>query len=106
MREDAGLGQRELARLAGVGIGALNKLETGKQRGLSADNLAGVAQALGSTVEELLRHAGEENGDGRPPLRKWPTIEEWLAHDRNLTEVQREALRMHYWSYRHGRGRR
>lgn len=84
------MGLRELAREARVDPSSLSKLERHQQHTLNPENLARVAQTLGTTAESLLAKVGEEL-DGPPP-RRWPTVEEVLARDRNLTEEQRDVI--------------
>lgn len=88
LRERAGMSMGQLARRADVDIASISRIEAHKQHLLSQENMARVAQALNVTVEELERQAG--SGNGLPP--DWPTLQEVLARDRNLTDHQREAL--------------
>lgn len=60
-RLSAGLSQRQLAELLGVGRTAICQLESGKH-GLSEANLRRVAKALGITPSDVLRF-GEEASD-------------------------------------------
>lgn len=97
LREVARLDQRELARQARVDVSAINRLENGASQSMRSENLAAVAQVLGTTTDAMLAAARE--GADVTPERRWPTLQEWLAHDRNLTDVQRDSLLVHYLSY-------
>lgn len=97
LREEAGLGLRELARKARVDAGSLSKLENHDQHQLNDENLARVAQALGTTADHVRARAGTDMAE--PPPRRWPTLEEWLARDRNLTDDQRKVILAVYRSY-------
>lgn len=109
LRTEADLSIRGLSRLSGVDIASISRLENHQQHLLSRDNLAAVAQALGTSAEELERRAGL-NGDAEPDdlmvRRRWPTLEEFLRRDRNLTEAQREVILAVYRSYTQPRGPR
>jgi transcriptional regulator with XRE-family HTH domain len=97
LREDAGLSMSRLARASGVDLASISRLENHKQHLLTRENLARVAQALGSTATELERLAGGNHLEAAPS--RWPTVEEVLARDRNLTDAQRDAIMTVYRSY-------
>lgn len=90
LRDEAGLKVRELGREAGVDSAIISRLERHQQMSVSAENLSRLAQALGTTAEDLLARASED--EAQPPRRDWPTLEQWLRRDRNLTERQRAAI--------------
>lgn len=98
LREDAGLSVRDLARASGVDSGIISRIENGKQRGLASQNLASVAQVLGTTADSLLRESRERDVV-EMPKRTWPTLREWLDRDRNLTDKQRDAIEAVYEGY-------
>lgn len=54
LREAAGLSQRALAAEAGISQPAVGMIETGARLTPSADTLARIARALGTTSEKLL----------------------------------------------------
>ena len=54
MRDEKGWTQDDLARAAGISKGFLSDVENGK-RNISADNVLKVANALGASLEYLLR---------------------------------------------------
>lgn len=58
LREDQGLGRRELAKRAGVTYSYLSKIETGERVG-SLSTLTKIAEALGMTVSAI--QAGDTN---------------------------------------------
>ena len=63
LREDKGITQAELGRSAGYGTGegvSISRLENGLLRP-SAEKLAGIAETLGLTVEELEAHVRERD---------------------------------------------
>ena len=95
LREDAGLTLSQLARHAGVDLSSLSRLERHIHHTMTLDNMAKVAQALGTSVDELERRTGGD-GDDSEVRRRWPTLDEWLARDRNLTEQQRSIIRAVY----------
>jgi len=97
LREEARLGVRDLERMSGVSSAVISRLENRHQGSVSAENLARLAQALGTTSDELWRRSRDEAD--APPRRDWPTLEEWLRRDRNLTDSQREAILRVYQSY-------
>lgn len=94
-RERAGLTMGQLARKANVDIASISRIEGHKQHLLSQENLAKVAQALGTTATELERQTGANSY--RPA--GWPTLKELLAADVNLTERQRQAILAVYRAY-------
>ena len=53
-RQRAGLTQRELARLAGVGKGTVSELEVGR-RGCYPRTIRKLAEALGAKVADLMK---------------------------------------------------
>ena len=101
LREGRNLGLRELARAAAVDPGSLSKLERHKQHQLTPDYLARVAQALDEagrakglepvTVASI-REAVGDTDEERPPPDHWPTFEEIVAADEELSDRQRAAL--------------
>lgn len=97
LRTEAGLGLRELARQARVDASSLSRLEAHDQHQLNEENLARVAQALGTNAGALL--AKVEDEDGVPVPRRWPTLAEWLDRDRSLTSEQRDVILSVYRSY-------
>lgn len=97
LREDAGHGVRDLGKASGVDSGIISRLERRQQASVSPENLSRLAQALGTTADELLRRTKDDTG--QPARREWPTLEEWLRRDRNLTERQRQAILAVYEGY-------
>jgi transcriptional regulator with XRE-family HTH domain len=102
LREDRGLSLRELARRSNVDISTLSRLESHIHATMTRENLARVSQTLGVSVAEIERQLGSDNDDP-PPRRRWPTLEEVVNRDKELTQIQREALIAHYRSYVHRR---
>lgn len=96
LREQAGMTKADLSRAASVDQATISRIERHQQYLLTQENLARVAQALGTTAPELERLAGT-NGASIPP--GWPTLEEWLRRDRYLTERQKEAILAVYQAY-------
>lgn len=96
LRSDAGMNLRELSRAANVDIASLSRIESHKQHLLARQNLIRVAQALGTTATELERLAGT-NGARLP--EGWPTVEEVIDRDPNLTTLQKKALKAVYQGY-------
>jgi transcriptional regulator with XRE-family HTH domain len=86
-----------LARAAGVDIASISRLENHKQHLLTQENLARIGQALGTSASELERLAGGNHE--QPVPQRWPTLEELLARDQNLTGAQRDAILAVYRSY-------
>lgn len=86
-----------LSNRSGVDKATLSRLENKVQYSVYPDNMARLAQAFGITVEELEAEMGDAAAE-LPPDR-WPSVEEIIERDRNLTPGQREALLMHYRSY-------
>jgi transcriptional regulator with XRE-family HTH domain len=56
LREAAGLSQVALAERAGVRQATVSDLETGKSKGIDFATLEALADALGTTAEQLLVH--------------------------------------------------
>jgi transcriptional regulator with XRE-family HTH domain len=92
---------RELARRSNVDISTLSRLESHTHATMTRENTSRVAQALGTTVEEVERRLGHNND--QPAPRRWPSVEEVIERDRELTAVQKAALVAHYRSYVHRR---
>src|SRR5271165_6699279 len=67
IREERALTQDRLAELAGISKGFLSDVENNK-RNISSDNLLKVANALGASVEYLLR------GETKPTTRRMPVV--------------------------------
>jgi transcriptional regulator with XRE-family HTH domain len=59
LRRERALSQRDLARAAGVGLDAVNRIETGRRDALPS-TLRKLADALGVEPRELMK--GEEDG--------------------------------------------
>ena len=55
LREAKGLSQEKLARLADVANNTLIKMESGENQNPTLDTLKKVAQALGVSIEELIK---------------------------------------------------
>jgi transcriptional regulator with XRE-family HTH domain len=55
LRETKGLSQEKLARLADVANNTLIKMETGENKNPTLETLKKVAQALGVSVDELIK---------------------------------------------------
>jgi len=55
MREAKGLSQEKLARLADVANNTIIKIEAGKNQNPTLETLKKVAQALGVSVDELIK---------------------------------------------------
>ena len=58
LRRKLGITQSELARRAGIRQGVLSYIENGRTKHPRIDTLAAIANALGVTVDELLKKAG------------------------------------------------
>jgi transcriptional regulator with XRE-family HTH domain len=101
LREDAGYSMTELARRANVDTSTLSRIERGIHNTITLENLARLAQALGTSVTAIEQRLGRN--DGELPPRGWPTFEEVVRRDKELTEIQRDALVAHYRSYVHRR---
>jgi transcriptional regulator with XRE-family HTH domain len=98
LREDAGISMTELGRRANVDTSTLSRIERGIHRTITLENLARLAQALGTSVTAIEQQLGG-NSDQPPPRRRWPTVEEVIERDRELTQIQKAALIAHYRSY-------
>lgn len=97
LREDAGLSLSALSRRSGVDLSSLSRLERHIHHTMTMDNMAKVAQSLGTTVDAIKQRMA---ADGTEPIsRRWPTLEEWLARDRNLTDHQRSIILAVYEGY-------
>jgi transcriptional regulator with XRE-family HTH domain len=98
LREDQGLSMRELARRSNVDISTLSRLESHTHATMTRENITRVAQTLGVSVAEIEARLGQ-NDDQPPPRRRWPTYEEVVRRDKELTEFQKDALIAVYRSY-------
>lgn len=88
-REAAGLGPRELARLAGVDHGYIIRLEGAQKRNPSADTLLKIASVLELDPTELLGFIGI-----KPPV-VLPSMEAVFRKKYGLTEEEaREAAEL------------
>ena len=67
IREDLGLTQDQLASRAGLSKGFLSDVENNK-RNLSSRNLLGIANAVGASVDYLLRGATTEVAISQDPI--------------------------------------
>jgi transcriptional regulator with XRE-family HTH domain len=101
LREDAGYSMTELARRANVDTSTLSRIERGIHRTITLENLTRLAQALGTSVAAIEQQLG--GNDSEPLPRRWPSVEEVIERDRELTAVQKAALVAHYRSYVHRR---
>lgn len=91
-REAAGFSSaRAFAREAGIDPAVLWRLENGEQKSAYPDNLARIAQALGVTLDELLKEAARGRPEDYEDLDR-PSFAEYIRSDRNLKPRQREAL--------------
>lgn len=54
LREQKGLSQERLARLADVSNNTVINIESGKQKNPTVDTISKIAKALGVSIEELL----------------------------------------------------
>lgn len=97
LREDQGLSKSELARRSNVALSLISRIESHEHHTMTGDNLARIAQQLGATVDAIRERVDRENNAGHP-VNEYP-LEEWLARDRNLTDVQRETIQAVYRSY-------
>lgn len=90
LMDERGVPEDELAARLGIGTESLRRLLCG-DRGLAAAELAGIAEALGTSSDALLRHGGvEENVRGADD----PAAREALSQVDELIEnyVYFEAL--------------
>lgn len=91
LRVEKGLGQNDLARIAGIHPMQVSKYER-EERSPSADNLLALAKALGVTVDRLL--TGDE--DAKAPTRevyRFPLlIDRAKQIDRELDRKDAEAI--------------
>lgn len=90
---------RHYGRHTGIHYTLIGRLESGKTSGLGPENLAKLAQAMGTTVETLRERAGlpqpaSESGDER----RW-SVPEAVDADPNLTAWQRAALMAVYETF-------
>ena len=83
-----GMSKTRLARRAGVALSLISRIESHQHDLMTEDNLIKVAQALGTTMPELLREIGDP--DAVPPNEL--SLEEWLERDQRLTEAQRQIV--------------
>jgi transcriptional regulator with XRE-family HTH domain len=97
LREDAGIGQRELARRSRVDISVISRIESGAHESMTLPNLSRLALALGTTVDAIEDRLGRN--DDKPVLRQWPTLEQWLDHNRSLTGRQKRAMLIQYETF-------
>ncbi len=92
IREARGMTQDQLADKAGIGKGFLSDVENDK-RNISSENLLKVANALGASVDYLLR--GETRGAKREEVVIPPELSE-AAEELNLSYAQTlELLEAH-----------
>jgi transcriptional regulator with XRE-family HTH domain len=72
MREARGLSQQALAVAAGLSISVVTQLEQGFKADPRLSTAAALAEALGVTVDELLREAGEKAPADKGATEKKP----------------------------------
>ena len=97
--ESRGWNQADLHRRSGLSESAVSHLFSGKSKGTRHDTQVQLAQAFGMTHAELVAAV---HGRRRPPPEDHDT-ERAILNDPNLTQVQKEALLVHYRSYRRPR---
>jgi transcriptional regulator with XRE-family HTH domain len=98
-RRAAGLSQEEVARRAGIGLNAVNRLERGESSDPHYSTLQGLARALGVPIELLVKEeappkagAPEKEPGQSPDLEQEATVENVITFDQ---EGVREAIRAH-----------
>jgi transcriptional regulator with XRE-family HTH domain len=101
LREDAGYSRTELGRRANVDTSTLSRIERGIHRTITLENLTRHAQAMGTSVAAIEQRQAQD--DCEPVTRRWPSVEEVIERDKELTAVQKAALVAHYRSYVHRR---
>lgn len=89
----------ELARRSNIGASTISRLETGHRR-LAIDNLADLARALETTVDQLLRDTDEDDVVIRPTRTKdghgivhWPLTREHDPSGRMVLKMRIPASR-------------
>lgn len=86
IREDLALTQEELASRAGLSKGFLSDVENNK-RNLSSRNLLGIANAVGTSIDYLLRGHTAEQAITQDPIVIPPELSR-AAEELNLTYSQ------------------
>lgn len=86
IREDLALTQEELASRAGLSKGFLSDVENNK-RNLSSRNLLGIANAVGTSIDYLLRGHAAEQAITQDPIVIPPELSR-AAEELNLTYSQ------------------
>lgn len=99
LRKARGMGQAKLARLSGISVSLLSKIEIG-DRTLSQGVAANVADALGCTLDEVLGHTSvEQANDGkikqlRAVIRRFDLPEEAQVPPAELSAELSEVIRL------------
>ena len=88
LREAVGLSKNRLARRSGVSLSLISRIEGHHHHTMTPDNLALIAQALGTTVEDIWQRVGSNDDH---PSNDY-SLEEWLRRDSQLTEGQRQIV--------------
>lgn len=90
LRESAGLGQLELAKMAGITQAQVSNYEVGKQfPGL--ETAAKLAAAFGITVADLIGEADPKPGAPRPPRKEEMAI--WVLEAIGISQVRVDQIR-------------
>lgn len=72
-RTAAGISQRELAEMSGVGVKTIRRIEADASYATTVHNAARIAQALGTTIDDLIHEVDSATRrDGRGEISDGP----------------------------------
>lgn len=90
LRESAGLGQSELARMAGVTQAQISNYEIGKQFP-GVETVVRLAAAFGITVAELIEQDSPTAAPPRPPSKEEMAL--WVMEGIGISRVRLDQMR-------------